>query len=185
MSSAKSRFSTQSPEVTSFLTEEIPPPADRFANLRERLGPALDRPDGAIPEQSKLVPFQQPAPGQAQPQQPAPSQQIDQSTGQTQGRDLAAGGQLPASVIDNDSRKVGRPLEGKKPKVEKTFAIDPEMHRMLIRISNNEGLRLDRKFSVSGVMQHLLMFALQHVEDDKVFPGPDGFGLELSNGAVQ
>lgn len=70
----------------------------------------------------------------------------------------------------------------KKPKLlEKTFSIDPEQHRKLLRFSNMEGLRLDANVSVSEIIRHLLDFALAHVDERKgeVLPSRDGKGLKI------
>ncbi|MDW9478757.1 hypothetical protein GOB57_08570 [Sinorhizobium meliloti] len=82
-------------------------------------------------------------------------------------------------VPENGPGTSGRPRHGQKPKVEKTFAIPPEIHQRLISISNHEGIRHDKKFSVSFIMSHLLEFALSHVEGTKVIPDANGDGLVI------
>jgi hypothetical protein len=165
-------FKKDNPEVGQFLKRHENP-ASKFANLTEVLGPALDRPDGIT-----------------HPPAPAPIRDLTANADGHSGADQALA-KLPHTndmeLPVGDSPSVnGRPRHGKKPKVEKTFAIPPEIHQQLISISNHEGIRHDKKFSVSYIMGHLLEYALSHVEGTKVIPDSDGDGLVIRKiGAAQ
>lgn len=164
----KPRFDADSPEAREFMTRGNGRP-DPMVAMRE-IKAALENPDGrrqqtedetdgnvrALKSVARLDAVDRP------PQLPMVQDHMSASV-----------------AAPEEPRKVGRPLLGKKPKVEKTITLDDDMHRWLIRLSNKEGLRLDAKFSVSGIVDHLLKYALSHVEDDKVLPGPDGYGLEI------
>jgi len=156
---SQTRFSTKSPEVANFLS--APSPLDRFKDLSTALAPALEKPDGPAGGGTPVLL----RPGTA------PEPQADDIRPEAD--------EVSVSVPERSANAVGRPLHGKKPKVEKTFAIDDDIHRTLISISNHEGIRHDRKFSVSYIMNHLLMYALSHVEGTRVIPDGNGDGLVI------
>ena len=160
--SKSSQFSKDSEESQKFLN----PQHNRLEQLAAQLGTALEKPDG--PRKLNSVPDAKAPHRHQEAIRAQPRQQVTDS--------------MALTAPDQEPRKVGRPLGGKKPKVEKTFAIDDDIHRRLVRISNMEGLRLDKKLSVSGIMQYLLEYGLSHVEDEKVLPGPDGYGLIIEQG---
>ena len=154
-------FKTDSPEVSRFLAEPQGNPLDRLKNFQE----ALEKPDGP-PIASNPV--------QLRPiEQQVPVRQPEQS------RDSNS---MSIEVMEREPGKNGRPLHGKKPKVEKTYAIDDEVHRRLIEISNWEGIRHGKKFSVSHIMGHLLEYALSHVEGTNVIPIDGAEGLVIETG---
>lgn len=86
--------------------------------------------------------------------------------------------QIPEKVVQQN--KGGRPLQGRERKVERTVSMHKPLDKLLERLSNHEGLRLDRNVSTASVAVHLMMYALSHVKDNAVFPGEDGNGLEIS-----
>lgn len=76
--------------------------------------------------------------------------------------------------------KGGRPLQGKERKVERTVSMHKPLDKLLERLSNHEGIRLDRNVSTASVAVHLMMYALSHVKDNAVFPADDGKGLTIA-----
>ncbi|MBY3433156.1 hypothetical protein HFN89_03035 [Rhizobium laguerreae] len=159
---SKQSFKTDSPEVNDFLTRKSNP-AEKFAALSETLGSALEKPDGPPPAGPVLV-HNNPV--------PAPIEKPQDEEG-TEGQASKMSLEVP------EYNPGGRPRHGKMPKVEKTFAIPPEIHQRLVSISNHEGIRHDKKFSVSHIMGHLLAYALSHVEGTKVIPDASGDGLVI------
>lgn len=155
-------FKPDSPAVNKFLTAN---PAEKFAALSEKLGSALEKPDGPPLSPGPVLVHNNPAPAT-----------IDHRKDE-EGTDEPTSGSMSLEVPEHNPG--GRPRHGKKPKVEKTFAIPPEIHQRLVSISNHEGIRHDKKFSVSYIMGHLLDFALSHVEGTKVIPDANGDGLVI------
>jgi hypothetical protein len=159
-------FKTDSPEVRNFLEKKNP--AEKFAALSETMGNALQRPDGPAAPVAVLV-----------RNGPLPAVIDDERAGdESENTELQKSNSMALEVPEHNPG--GRPLQGKKPKVEKTFAIPPEIHQRLVSISNHEGIRHDKKFSVSHIMGHLLDFALSHVEGTKVIPDATGDGLVIT-----
>jgi hypothetical protein len=158
-------FKSDSPAVNDFLNRKSANPAEKFAALSEALGSALEKPDGPPLTPGPVLVHN--SPGAAPIEKPQEEQLADEPAS---GMSL----QVP------EHNPGGRPLHGKKPKVEKTFAIPPEIHQRLVSISNHEGIRHDKKFSVSYIMGHLLDFALSHVEGTKVIPDANGDGLVIT-----
>lgn len=179
-------FSKESPEMEAYLKQQTDPRA-RLAGLRESLANALEKPDGPLrpaadpvqlhPNSQPPAVVQHPAVAQspAVVQQPAGQPVVAQPPAVIQPQTDA----MSLTVPEKEPGRNGRPLHGKKPKIEKTFAIDDEIHRQLVRISNHEGIRHDKKFSVSFIMNHLLDFALAHVEGTNVIPDDQGIGLVI------
>lgn len=157
-------FKTDSPAVSDFLQRKNP--AERFAALSETLGNALERPDGPPSAGGPVLVRNTPPPAQ-----------IDEQRNEEESKEEAKSNEMSLEVPEHNPG--GRPRHGKKPKVEKTFAIPPEIHQRLVSISNHEGIRHDKKFSVSYIMGHLLEFALSHVEGTKVIPDETGDGLVI------
>lgn len=160
--SQNNSFKKDSPEVANFLSK--PSNVDRLHSFKE----ALERPDG---------------PPVTEPLQLRPPQKREPEHVEGKGSELALSNAtgMALEVPGREPGRNGRPLHGKKPKVEKTFAIDDEIHSRLIEISNWEGIRHKKKFSVSFVMSHLLEFALAHVEGTKVIPIDGAEGLVIPN----
>jgi hypothetical protein len=182
---AKPNFNKEDPQVADFLGGPRVNPLDRLKSFQE----ALSQPDA--PPARQIANLHAAAETLAQP--PAPQTQSNQREAVTQElvslptvtpdlrrNDAEAGVYIPHS----QPAKVGRPLLGRKPKVEKTFAIDDDLHRRLINISNWEGIRHDKKFSVSHIMNHLLEYALSHVDGTKVIPIDGEEGLVITRKEV-
>lgn len=179
MSQQSNRFDAGSEEAKKFLNSS---PKHRMRNFVQEMEKALDNPDKTPTPEARVRLIEMAEQANLEQQTlDARHQERHQVDDAFTSMPLQANS-MSLTVPPMDERKVGRPLEGKKPKIEKTFALDSDLHKRLVRISNMEGLRLDRKYSVSSIMQHLLLFALEHVEDEKVIPGPDGFGLTLREG---
>ena len=51
--------------------------------------------------------------------------------------------------------------------VEKTFSIDKDQYKLIVRFSNMEGLRLETNIPTSTIVRHLLDFAMAHVDPVK------------------
>lgn len=166
--SQNNSFKKDSPEVAGFLNRQ--PLSDRLNSFKQ----AFEKPDGAPPvvTQPEATAV---APVPIRQLQPQEVEQVDQHSQALDTRDQRMALEIPEA----GPAKNGRPLHGKKPKVEKTFAIDDEIHSRLIEISNWEGIRHRKKFSVSFVMSHLLEFALAHVEGTKVIPIDGAEGLVI------
>ena len=157
------QFNIDSEETKKFLTSK---PKDKLADFAAKLGSALEKPDGEIkPKENNVV-----------------REQISNLENQVAREDTS---DMALTTPQNEPRKVGRPLSGKKPKVEKTYAIDEETHTKLVRISNLDGLRLNKKLSVSAILQHIVDYGLSHVQDEKVIPGEDGRGLIVEQGEAK
>lgn len=64
-------------------------------------------------------------------------------------------------------------------KAERSVTIHPEQDKMLTRLANLEGLRLERRVGASEILRHLIDFALAHVDmkTGEVIPTADGRGL--------
>ena len=70
-----------------------------------------------------------------------------------------------APAVSSGEAKAARP---RKPRlVERSFTIDPDQDRILIRLSNMEGLRFEKSISSSEILRHLIDFALAHVDLQK------------------
>lgn len=70
----------------------------------------------------------------------------------------------------NDFKDEGakRPAKPAGPRMlEKSFSIDKDQYKLLVRYSNMEGLRLETNVSTSVILRHLLDFALAHVDPEK------------------
>jgi hypothetical protein len=158
-------FKTDSPEVNSFLSRKSVNPAEKFSALAETFGSALEKPDGSPSSPGPVLVRHNPVPSTID------HRQDDEDHADEPGASIAL--EVP------EHNPGGRPRHGKKPKVEKTFAIPPEIHQRLISISNHEGIRHDKKFSVSYIMGHLLEYALAHVDGTKVIPDATGDGLVI------
>lgn len=85
--------------------------------------------------------------------------------------------EIPQRVVQPN--RGGRPLQGTERKVERTVSMHKTLDKLLERLKNHEGVRLDTNVSAAGVAVHLMLYALSHVKDNAVFPGEDGKGLEL------
>lgn len=156
MAGARAAFSPDSKETQEFMSR-TGPQAPRFHELAATLQSALEKPD-IRPSADKTT-------GEGgKPEQPT-HRPADPATMELK--------------PEAEPRKVGRPLEGSRPKVEKTFTLDADVHKRIARIANMDGLRLDSRFSVSAVLQHLVEYALAHTVDNQVMPGPDGLGLVI------
>lgn len=161
-------FKTDSPAVSDFLNRKNP--AERFQALSETLGNALEKPDGPPSVGGPVLVRNSPLPATIE------DQRRDED-GDREHKEKPRSDDMALEVPEHNPG--GRPRHGKKPKVEKTFAIPPEIHQRLVSISNHEGIRHDKKFSVSYIMGHLLDFALSHVEGTKVIPDATGDGLVI------
>ncbi|MCS4089845.1 hypothetical protein [Rhizobium sp. BK176] len=157
-------FKSDSPAVNDFLARKTANPAEKFAALGETLASALEKPDGPPSTPGPVLVRNNPAPAT-----------IDHREEEDNADE--PGARMSLEVPEHNPG--GRPRHGKKPKVEKTFAIPPEIHQRLVSISNHEGIRHDKKFSVSYIMGHLLDFALSHVDGTKVIPDANGDGLVI------
>ena len=154
------QFNISSEETKKFVSGA---PKHKLADFAAKLGSALEKPDGEIkPKENNVV-----------------REQLNNLENQVAKEDA---NDMSLTTPQNEPRKVGRPLSGKKPKVEKTYAIDEDTHTKLVRISNLDGLRLNKKLSVSAILQHIVDYGLSHIEDEKVMPGNDGFGLIVKQG---
>lgn len=191
MAQQSKRFDGDDPKVTEFLNPDSP--MSKFRNITEKLAEGLARPDGAKDDHharhEQVAPFQPPQAANAPHAEPNREEFRQEQYGHEERRQDEPSRQSPMiadrmslSIPEDEGKRVGRPREGRKPKIEKTFAIDQDMYKRIMRISNMDGLRNDARYSLSGVMGHLLEFAFLHVEDDKVMPGPDGCGLHLVKG---
>lgn len=158
-------FKPDSPAVNDFLQRKNP--AERFKELSGTLGQALEKPDGPAPATGPTLVHNNTLPVT-----------IDEPKADGGSKDEQSEGSMSLQVPEHNPG--GRPRHGKKPKVEKTFAIPPEIHQRLVSISNHEGIRHDKKFSVSYIMGHLLDYALSHVEGTKVIPDANGDGLVIT-----
>jgi hypothetical protein len=154
-------FKSGTPAVDNFLRQN---PAEKFRALSGTLGQALDKPDGPPPAPTLV-------------REELPPAVINDAKDHQPAKDGPLIGDMSLQVPEHNPG--GRPRHGKKPKVEKTFAIPPEIHQQLVSISNHEGIRHDKKFSVSHIMGHLLDYALSHVEGTKVIPDANGDGLVI------
>lgn len=83
------------------------------------------------------------------------------------------------SVAAPAPNRGGRPLLGKERKVERTVSMDKPLDKILERLSNYEGLRLDKNVSTASICVHLMTYALSHVRDNAIFPTSDGKGLAI------
>jgi hypothetical protein len=161
-------FKADSPAVNDFVTRKSNP-AEKFAALSETLSNALERPDGPPSAVGPVLVRNSTVPAPIENRQ-----ENERIEGSASGMSLEVPEHNPG----------GRPRHGKKPKIEKTFAIPPEIHQLLVSISNHEGIRHDKKFSVSHIMGHLLAYALSHVEGTKVIPDANGDGLVIKEREV-
>ncbi len=157
--SQNASFKKDSPEVANFLADQKANTLDRMLTFKE----ALEKPDGPIGVHAP-VPLH---PQRSESRLPEDKPPI--STG------------MAMEVAQPEPNRGGRPLHGKKPKVEKTFAIDDEIHAHLIAISNWEGIRHGKKFSVSHIMNHCLAYALSHAEGTHVIPINGAEGLVIAS----
>lgn len=162
---SKQSFKTDSPAVSDFLNRKNP--AERFQALSDTLGSALEKPDGPPPAGGPVLVHN------SHPPAPIEEKQVEEESNEEPKSD-------GMSLEVPEHNPGGRPRHGKMPKVEKTFAIPPEIHKRLVSISNHEGIRHDKKFSVSYIMGHLLDYALSHVEGTKVIPDANGDGLVIN-----
>lgn len=182
-------FKTDSQNVTEFLKQ---PKGHTISRLHE-LKAALERPDG-FPEAMRTAEPETPAPSPVvavqsavPPTARADDAQVSMQQSARQAPSSATTHELPPSangameIPAAEPNRGGRPLLGAKPKVEKTFAIDENIHLRLIEISNWEGIRHKKKFSVSHMMNHALTFALAHMEGTHMIPidGKDGLVIPV------
>lgn len=67
----------------------------------------------------------------------------------------------------------------KKTKTEKTYSLEPDMHKLLGRLARSEGMRLDKFVSASEVVRQFILLGLTLIENDEVIPTEDGRGLHI------
>lgn len=142
--------------------------ASNLAQLREKPDTVIGFDSSSVPEAEAPV-VEKPVPQSAPvaPVQERTTAEVD-----------------PVSYEAPDDEPVERRgRKSKKPEdrlVERSFPADRETVKRLQRLANLEGVRLDGRYSVAHIIRHLIDYALSHVEDDAVLPGPDGKGLHIS-----
>nr|WP_250808014.1 hypothetical protein [Neorhizobium tomejilense] len=167
-------FKNDRQEVAAFLAKPKGSPMERLKELQT----ALEKPDGLPGDDPTLATVTQlrthePIAPQTSPAQQAPEPAMGKPAAQP---DLDNAPDATLEIPEPGPNKGGRPLLGTRPKVEKTFAIDEDIHQFLIEVSNWEGIRHKKKFSVSHMMNHALMFAIAHMNGTHMIPinGKDG-----------
>lgn len=190
-------LSPENDEMAGFISRKKPE-ANRLSELKDRLALATQQPDNKPLETAARQ-----AEPEAQERDIAPAAQHTPPTApnlpeavQSPAQDIVREAQPqapinPRSEIQSDEvsysipaaqpsvNKGGRPLMGKARKVERTVSMDKPLDKLLERLSNYEGLRLDRNVSTASVCVHLMLYGLSHVRDNAVFPTQDGKGLQI------
>ena len=75
--------------------------------------------------------------------------------------------------FNNSFMRKGRP----KTKSEKSYSLEPDMHKYLERVARTEGIRLDRRVSASEILRSFVFLGINFVENDEVIPTEDNRGL--------
>lgn len=161
-------FNPDSPEAANFLARQNP--AEKFKALSGDIERAFEKPDGQPKHAGPQLVQAASAPMPIVSQPPVRYAEPQQTRDDEQAMSMAVPERNPG----------GRPRHGTMPKVEKSFTIPPETFKRIVSISNHEGIRHDKKFSVSYIMAHLLDYALSHVEGTKVIPDENGDGLVIA-----
>lgn len=175
IASIPTKFDENSPAVKQFLEPrgKADNRKDMLQKLRADLSDAFESPDRVAPAEAK-----RPAPAPVQPSeppaQPQPSAEVAPAAAQdAKGKQTR---QRPARPPAPDTVAVET-----KRSLEKTYSVDPEKHELMVMFSNLEGLRLRQNVSTSRILDHLLAFALSHVDLSRgeVIPTVDGRGLHI------
>lgn len=165
--------------------------------LSKTLGEATARPDVRPSEQGRggptlLVEKTEEAPrivAEAQPQaaapvatnpQPQPEARIEPQQPARMIEDDGASYSILPSANDEVNRG-GRPRHGSERKVERTISMDKSLDKMLLNLAIIESVRLGRRVSSAEVSVHLMRYGLSNMKDNRVLPGDDGLGLEITS----
>jgi hypothetical protein len=186
-------FSLENEETAAFLKPRAVEPPNPLHAMRDKLAEAKLNPDvrpADLPTRRRAEMEDAPSAGGTAPeqpverppvallQQPPASPVVDVPEDKPEVISDAASLQIPEKVTLPN--KGGRPLQGKERKVERTVSMHKPLDKLLERLSNREGTRLDKNVSTASVAVHLMMYALSHVKDDAVFPADDGKGLAFT-----
>jgi hypothetical protein len=189
-----SAFSLENEETAAFLRPKAPEQPNPLHAMRDKLAQAKINPDirpADLPTRRRAELEDAPpadVPGAELPAEQPLVSMVQQPQVAVQEAELphvepevisdGASLQIPekAALVN----KGGRPLQGKERKVERTVSMHKPLDKLLERLSNHEGIRLDKNVSTASVAVHLMMYALSHVRDNAVFPADDGNGLTIT-----
>lgn len=185
-------LSLENEETANFLKPRAVEPPNPLHAMKERLAQARLSPDlrpselqkpAVVTELDSTFAGTAPTPAGTVQRVSDPVRQVSDEPGASEGARATgivsdeASIQIPEK--DATPNRGGRPLHGKERKVERTVSMHKPLDKLLERLSNMEGLRLDKNVSTASVAVHLMLYALSHVKEDAIFPGEDGLGLAI------
>jgi len=191
MQSIPKKVDMRSKDMASFLEPRTPSKMDIFKGIQTSLEKAIDEPDRRAP--SEPIPIRRAVQDEAPslearieaPQHVQAPQHVE-APPQDGGEAVSLGSKAAGSVDETSMQIVvdEAPKQKKAPgknMVEKTFSIDKDQYKLLVRMSNLEGLRLEKNVATSEILRHLLDFALAHadVKTGEVLTVGDGKGLKV------